>query len=100
MTIDPEHISEAKKIRLEKPKYHCRVAKQVPQGTLSLSRFAIMHCITQKMMRRYVNVGIEQECINVTEISLRNHIHRYLTPEQQKAAREFFDKYGIQYLRF
>ncbi len=80
------------------PKFQCDVAKQTPPGTLSASRFAAMYCITPEMMSRYILIGIAGERIEVTEVTLRRHVRRYLTPDQQDAALAFLDKHGIHHL--
>ena len=80
---------------IEMPKFHCRVAKQRPPGTISLSRFAEMHCVTKMMLMRHIVTGIAGERIEVTETTLRKHVHRYLTPKQQRKALDFWDRYGV-----
>jgi len=81
------------------PKFQSYVAKQVPHGTLSVTRFATMYCVTAYMIEKHICIGIAGERIEVTEATLRRHVRRYLTPEQQQKALEFWDRHGIQYQR-
>jgi len=81
----------------ESPKFQSRVDKQRPRGTISMTRFAVIHCVSHSVMKRCVLAGIAGEHIEVTEVTLRQHVHRYLTPEQQRKALEFWVRHGVLY---
>ena len=74
-----------------------RFLSAYPEGTMSAYEFATRRGVAVESLRNDILYGVDGERIEVTEIPRMNRLMRYLTPEQQKKALEFWDRHGVKY---
>lgn len=66
----------------------------LPDGCVYTKDFARMHGVPESSFRRHINSGIGSDKIEAEKSSKG----RYLTPNQQKAALEFWDRHGVKHV--
>lgn len=66
----------------------------LPNGCVYTRDFARMHGVPDSSFRRHINSGIGSDKIEAEKSSKG----RYLTPNQQKAALEFWDRHGVKHV--
>jgi len=72
---------------------------EYPPGTLSAQHFAVKHGVPEGLLRQHIDVGIDGECVEAVKLAYGRQVRRYLTPEQQSKAFEFWDRHGVRYRR-
>jgi len=68
--------------------------ESLPDGCMFARDFAVQHGVNESSFRRHMNAGIGGERVDA-EVSSKG---RYLTPLQQTAALEFWDRYRVKYV--
>lgn len=66
----------------------------LPDGCVYTKDFARVHGVPESSFRRHINSGIGSDKIEAEKSSKG----RYLTPNQQKAALEFWNRRGVKYV--
>jgi len=69
----------------------------LPEGTLSLTQFILAAGVPYSIATRHVWQGLGIERMSVTTTMRYGRVVCYVTPDQQRAAFEFWDKHGIKY---
>lgn len=73
------------------------VLDDCPAGTVSAQQFAVRHGVPELAFRLHIDVGIKGECVEAVKLHRGSLVWRYLTPEQQQKAFEFWDRHGVRY---
>ncbi len=81
------------------PHYANSPLRHLPPGTVSFTRFLSQAGVKESDGVRSVIGGIDGERLEVTKIddSATRRTVRYLTPEQQRAAYDFWKRHGIRH---
>jgi hypothetical protein len=71
----------------------------LPEGSMALTKFAIICGVPQSVAMIHVLQGLGGEHLEVTKGMWKTRMCRYVTPEQQRKAFEFWDKHKVRYRR-
>jgi hypothetical protein len=81
------------------------IVKGLPEGCMGIREFARMHGVNPTTFRDHITIGIgrgrEQkdkvECCERPKQGRPNEVERYLTPEQQTAALDYWRRHGVRF---
>ena len=69
----------------------------LPKGTLPLVRFASLVGVPISSVMKHIAPGVDGDRIEVTKVIWQCRMCRYVTPDQQNKAFEFWDKHRVRY---
>jgi len=76
------------------------VPADLPDGTLAAADFARLHSLPYDTIKHHIKRGIGGDMLEVTEIPHRsrpNYTEKFLTPEQQQKALDYWDRHRVRY---
>jgi excisionase family DNA binding protein len=91
-----EHLNRTEKVEKIPVSHGMAVSsgESLPDGCIFARDFAVQHGVNESSFRRHMNAGIGGERVEA-EVSSKG---RYLTPLQQTAALEFWDRHRVKHV--